>query len=215
MNPTSPNESTAANRSGRDGLITIFTLAAPRSVAEFGRTPMARFLSNLKLMTDLNRFCLALGLGFAGAVFTANMGWGSSAAFLLSLIVGTVCIISFGGRLRVFYTGVFGAALCVPLLLEWTKSNFGPSGKEVIIHLAISIALPMALAQAVNWYPAMILWILRRFHVDVTSGRELAADEPLWRKYIQQFKQEGEPVGADQPATRSDSKSEDNQKKLI
>jgi hypothetical protein len=112
---------------------------------------MARFLPNQTIMADLNRFCLALGLGLAGALFTANMGWGASVAFLLSLIVGTVCIISLGGRLRVFHTGVFGAALVVPLLLQWSKSNLGPSGKEVITHLGISIALPMVLAQVVSW----------------------------------------------------------------
>ena len=53
-------------------------------------------------------------------------------------------------------------------------------------------------------YPAVISGTLRmrekrspddqeiRLYVDVTSGRELAVDDPLWRRYIQQFKQEGE-----------------------
>ena len=36
-------------------------------------------------------------------------------------------------------------------------------------------------------------------YVDVTSGRELAVDDPLWHKYIQQFKQKGE---QDAPSNR-------------
>ncbi len=49
-------------------------------------------------------------------------------------------------------------------------------------------------------YPAVISGTIRmrekrspddpeiRLYVDVTSGRELAVDDPLWRKYIEQFK---------------------------
>jgi hypothetical protein len=51
---------------------------------------MAQFIPSLKVPADLNRFCLALGLGFTGAVFAANMGMGAGGAFLLSLIVGVV-----------------------------------------------------------------------------------------------------------------------------
>jgi hypothetical protein len=73
-------------------------------------------------------------------------------------------------------------------------------------------------------YPAVISGTLRmrekrspddpeiRLYVDVTSGRELAVDDPLWRKYIQQFKQQGEQDGTGQPATRLESKSEGSDK---
>lgn len=70
-------------------------------------------------------------------------------------------------------------------------------------------------------YPAVISGTLRmrekrspddpevKLYVDVTSGRELAVDDPLWRKYIQQFKHE---AGTDQPAIRSESKQDGNDK---
>lgn len=112
---------------------------------------MARFIPNLKVQVDLNRFCFALGLGFLGALFTANMGMGAPAVFLLSLIAGTGGLIGLGGRYRVFHAGVFGTALVGPILLSWSRSSLGPTAEEVLLHVAIGIALPMALAGVVSW----------------------------------------------------------------
>ena len=112
--------------------------------------PMAQFVPSLRVPSDLNRFCLALGLGVAGALFTSKMGMGAGGAYILSLILGTVGFISLGGRYRVFHTGVFGAALVATVLLLSTKGSFGPTGEEVLMHLGISIVLPMTLAQIVS-----------------------------------------------------------------
>ena len=97
---------------------------------------------------------------------------------------------------------------------------------------AMSLSLPEGCVltakdgkQMLDWfgdnrgYSAVISGILRmrdkrspddpevRLYVDVTSGRELAVDDPLWRRYIQQFKQEGEQAGAGQPATKPADKA--------
>jgi hypothetical protein len=77
------------------------------------------------------------------------MGMGAGAAYILSLILGTVCLVSLGGPYRVFHTGVFGAALIATVLHLSIKDGVAPSGGEMLMHLGISMVVPMTLAQIV------------------------------------------------------------------
>jgi hypothetical protein len=78
------------------------------------------------------------------------MSMAAGGAYILSQILGALCFILFGGRYRVFYTGLFGVALVGTLLLFICRISSAPTGEAVLMYLGISIVLPMTIAQVVS-----------------------------------------------------------------
>ena len=97
--------------------------------------------------TDTIKVFLAIGFGIVGAISTLNIGMGG---YLLSMLIGTLCFILFGGRSRVFLTSVFATTLIVLILILSANSKFGPKDVEALMYLLISIIIPISIAQVVN-----------------------------------------------------------------